>query len=96
MTLGEHFYSRNGVGKLLSYVMNDVTAVREALARGVNQSTNSSILIVSAVSMMLLSDIPLYLIAVSVLPLLAIPGSSLFSVRLFAPGLCPFRRRWGK
>ncbi len=73
MTLGEHFYSRNGVGKLLSYVMNDVTAVREALARGINQSTNSSILIVSTVSMMLLSYIPLYLIAVSVLPLLAIP-----------------------
>ncbi len=73
MTLGEHFYSKNGVGKLLSYVMNDVTAVREAIARGINQSTNSGILIVSAAAMMLASDIPLRLIAVSVLPLLAIP-----------------------
>lgn len=81
MTLGEHFYSKNGVGKLLSYVMNDVTAVREAIARGINQSTNSGILIISAVSMMLLSDIPLQLIAVSVLPLLAIP----WIVSVFGP-----------
>lgn len=81
MTLGEHFYSKNGVGKLLSYVMNDVTAVREAIARGINQSTNSGILIVSAVAMMLLSDIPLHLIAVSVLPLLAIP----WIVSVFGP-----------
>ncbi|WP_372630289.1 ABC transporter ATP-binding protein [Cohnella sp.] len=81
MTLGEHFYSKNGVGKLLSYVMNDVTAVREAIARGINQSTNSGILILSAVSMMLLSDIPLHLIAVSVLPLLAIP----WIVSVFGP-----------
>ncbi|MFB9275440.1 ABC transporter ATP-binding protein [Cohnella cellulosilytica] len=73
MTLGEHFYSKNGVGKLLSYVMNDVTAVREAIARGINQSTNSGILILSAAAMMLASDIPLRLIAISVLPLLAIP-----------------------
>ncbi|MFC4598717.1 ABC transporter ATP-binding protein [Cohnella hongkongensis] len=81
MTLGEHFYAKNGVGKLLSYVMNDVTAVREAIARGINQSTNSGILILSAVAMMLLSDIPLYLIAASVLPMLAIP----WLVSVFGP-----------
>src|SRR4051794_25193697 len=33
-TLSERFYSKNGVGKLLSYVMNDVTAIREAIAMG--------------------------------------------------------------
>jgi len=72
-TLSERFYSKNSVGKLLSYVMNDVTAVRESISMGVNQTTNAVILIVSAVAMMLLGDIPLYLIAVSVLPLLFIP-----------------------
>lgn len=72
-TLSERFYSKHGVGKLLSYVMNDVTAIREAIAMGVNQTTNATILILSAVVMMLLSSIPLYLIAVCILPLTAIP-----------------------
>lgn len=72
-TLSERFYSTNGVGKMLSYVMNDVTAVRESISMGINQTTNAAILIVSAVAMMLIGDIPLYLIAVSVLPLVLIP-----------------------
>lgn len=72
-TLSEQFYSKNGVGKLLSYVMNDVTAIRESISMGVNQTTNATIIILSAVTMMLLSSIPLYLIAVCVLPLTAIP-----------------------
>jgi ATP-binding cassette subfamily B multidrug efflux pump len=72
-TLSEQFYSKNGVGKLLSYVMNDVTAIRESISMGVNQTTNATIIILSAVTMMLLSSIPLYLIAACVLPLTAIP-----------------------
>ncbi|TJY42208.1 ABC transporter ATP-binding protein [Cohnella pontilimi] len=72
-TLSEQFYSKNGVGKLLSYVMNDVTAVRESIAMGVNQTTNATITILSAMTMMLLSSIPLYLIGACVLPLAAIP-----------------------
>jgi ATP-binding cassette subfamily B multidrug efflux pump len=72
-TLSERFYSKNGVGKLLSYVLNDVTAIREAISMGVNQTTNAMILILSAVVMMLLSSIPLYLIAACILPLTAIP-----------------------
>lgn len=73
-TLSERFYSKNGVGKMLSYVMNDVTSVRESISMGINHTTNSTILIISAVTMMLFSDIPLYLIAVCIAPLLAIPG----------------------
>ncbi|MFC3804311.1 ABC transporter ATP-binding protein [Cohnella sp. GCM10012308] len=72
-TLSERFYSRNGVGKLLSYVMNDVTAVRESISMGINQTTNATVLILSAMVMMTLSDIPLYLVLVCVLPLLLIP-----------------------
>ncbi|MFC5529763.1 ABC transporter ATP-binding protein [Cohnella yongneupensis] len=71
--MSERFYSKNGVGKLLSYVMNDVTSVRESISMGINQTTNAAILIVSAVTMMLFSAIPLYLIGVCIVPLLAIP-----------------------
>lgn len=79
--LSEQFFSRNGIGKLLSYVMNDVTAVRESIANGVNQMTNASVLLVSVVVMMTLSDIPLGLIGACVLPLLVIP----FLVVYFGP-----------
>jgi ATP-binding cassette subfamily B protein len=79
--LSENYYSKHGVGKWLSYVMNDVTAVRESIAAGVNQTANASMLIISAIIMMLISDIPLYLIGVTVLPLLAIP----FIVTRFGP-----------
>lgn len=80
-TLSESFYSKNGVGKLLSYVMNDVTAVRESISMGVNQSTNAIMLLISAIFFMIVSSIPLYLIAACVLPLLAIP----FIVVRFGP-----------
>ncbi|WP_258881632.1 ABC transporter ATP-binding protein [Paenibacillus sp. sptzw28] len=73
LTFNEGYYSQHGVGKWLSYVMNDVTAVRESIAMGVNQTANASMLIISAVFMMLISDIPIYLIVVCVLPLLFIP-----------------------
>ncbi|MBG9791949.1 ABC transporter [Paenibacillus dendritiformis] len=71
--LSEHYYSKNGVGKLLSYFMNDVRAVRESIANGVNQMTNATILLVSVLVMMMLSHIPLHLVFVCVLPLLSIP-----------------------
>ena len=45
--LSEHFYSKYGVGKLLSYVMNDVTAVRESISMGVNQTANAIFLLLS-------------------------------------------------
>lgn len=71
--LSESFFAKNGIGKLLSYVMNDVTAVRESIANGLNQLTNASVLLVSVILMMAVSDIPALLIVVCVLPLIAIP-----------------------
>ncbi len=51
--MSERFYSKNGVGKLLSYFMNDVTAVRESISMGVNSTANASMLLIAAVTMML-------------------------------------------
>lgn len=79
--LSESYYSRNGIGKLLSYVMNDVTGVRESIANGLNQMTNASVLLISVIVMMAASHIPVLLITVCVLPLLAIP----FMVISFGP-----------
>ncbi|WP_028552810.1 ABC transporter ATP-binding protein [Paenibacillus sp. UNC451MF] len=73
LTLSESYYSKNGVGRLLSYVMNDVTSVREAISSGFNQTTNAVILIISVIVMMSLTNIPFYLIIVCIIPLLAIP-----------------------
>ncbi|MCR2804699.1 ABC transporter ATP-binding protein [Paenibacillus soyae] len=71
--LSERFYSSNGVGKLLSYFMNDVTAVRESISMGVNQTAGASILLVSTVVMLILTDVPAYLVIASIVPLLLIP-----------------------
>ena len=81
--LGEAYFARNGIGKLLSYVMNDVTAVRESIANGLNQLTSASVLLVSVVAMMSVNDIPLELLGVCVVPLLVIP----FLVRHFGPNI---------
>lgn len=71
--LGATFYSKNGVGKLLSYVMNDVTVIRESISLGINQIVNSVILIAAAIVSMLFSSIPLYVILICIVPLLLIP-----------------------
>ena len=71
--LSEQYYARNGTGKLLSYFMNDVTGVRESISMGINQTAMATMLLVSCIGAMLLTDIPLYLIAASVGPLLLIP-----------------------
>ncbi|GAB2673322.1 ABC transporter ATP-binding protein [Paenibacillus thermoaerophilus] len=71
--LSERYFGGNGVGKLLSYFMNDVTTVRESIANSLNQMTNASVLLVTSVAMMLWSGIPAGLLAVCVLPLLSIP-----------------------
>ncbi|MFD0712341.1 ABC transporter ATP-binding protein [Paenibacillus sp. GCM10027626] len=72
-TLDEQYYSKHGVGKLLSFVMNDVKAVRESISMGINQTVNAGMLIFSSLIMMLVSNIPLYLIAICMAPLLIIP-----------------------
>lgn len=72
-SLTESFYAKQGVGKLLSYMMNDIKGVRESISSGVNQTANAVMLIAASVGTMLLSEIPLYLIAVCVAPLLVLP-----------------------
>ncbi|MWV46756.1 ATP-binding cassette domain-containing protein [Paenibacillus sp. HJL G12] len=79
--LSEDFFSRQGTGKLLSYVMNDVTSVREAISFGVTQTTNAVFMVISCVAMMLITGIPVILILVSVGPLILIP----FLVIYFGP-----------
>ncbi|WP_341281457.1 ABC transporter ATP-binding protein [Paenibacillus sp. FSL H8-0537] len=79
--LSERFYSKNGVGKLLSYVVNDVTGVRESISMGVNQTASAVTLFFAVVTMMLYSGIPLFLLASSIVPLLLIP----FIVTRFGP-----------
>lgn len=79
--LSEHYFSKQGNGKLLSYFMNDVTSVREAISNGVTMTTNATFLLLSCIVMMLLSGIPLTLILISIVPLLAIP----FLVVFFGP-----------
>ncbi|MFD1956868.1 ABC transporter ATP-binding protein [Paenibacillus thailandensis] len=71
--LSERYYSKNGVGKLLSYFMNDVTGVRESISMGINQTAMAGMLLFSCMGAMILSGIPLYLIAASVGPLFLIP-----------------------
>ncbi|MGN7359900.1 ABC transporter ATP-binding protein [Paenibacillus sp. SAF-054] len=79
--LSEDFFSKQGTGKLLSYVMNDVTSVREAISFGVTQTTNAVFMVISCVAMMLITGIPVLLIVVSVCPLIMIP----FLVIYFGP-----------
>lgn len=71
--LNEHYFSKQGMGKLLSYVMNDVTAVRESISQGINQTTNAVFLILSSIVMMLISSIPVYVIAICICPMIIIP-----------------------
>ncbi|MEX2460469.1 MAG: ABC transporter ATP-binding protein [Paenibacillaceae bacterium] len=79
--LNEHYFSKQGIGKLLSYVMNDVTAVRESISMSVNQTTNAVFLILSSITMMLISSIPVYLVAICICPMVVIP----FIVVYFGP-----------
>ncbi|MCC2686530.1 MAG: transporter [Paenibacillaceae bacterium] len=72
-SLSENYYSKHGVGELLSYVMNDVSYLRDSLSQGIHQSANSVIIVVSAIIMMSISSIPFYLIACCIAPLIFIP-----------------------
>jgi ATP-binding cassette subfamily B protein len=72
-TFSEYYYGSHSVGKLLSYVMNDVTAMRDALSRGLSQTVSSSMTIIAAFVMMFVSGIPVLLIIVCMLPLIVIP-----------------------
>ena len=71
--LSESYYSKHGVGQMLSYVMNDVTSVREAISVCLNQTANAVILLLSALFMMITAGIPPLLILYCASPLLLIP-----------------------
>ncbi|MDO3408495.1 ABC transporter ATP-binding protein [Saccharibacillus sp. CPCC 101409] len=71
--LSEHFFSKQGTGKLLSYVTNDVQSVRESISNGVTQTTNAVVLLLSCIFMMLAGSIPLPLILICISPLVFIP-----------------------
>lgn len=73
LDLSERFYANHGVGKLLSYFMNDVTSVRESISQGINQTANATMLLISTITMLLLSNVPLYLVMICIVPLLLIP-----------------------
>ncbi|MCL6594362.1 MAG: ABC transporter ATP-binding protein, partial [Alicyclobacillus sp.] len=66
------FY-RRPIGDLLNHALNDVRAVREAFAGGMNNLTNAVFLLVAALWMMV-QTVPWSLLAVSLLPLLLIPA----------------------
>jgi len=79
--LSETYFSKNGIGKLLSFVMNDVSSVRESIANAINQLTSAIILLVSIIVILATSGISWSLILVCVLPMLSIP----FMVVYFGP-----------
>ncbi len=53
--LSETYFSKNGIGKLLSYVMNDVSSVRESIANAINQLTSALVLLVSIIVILALA-----------------------------------------
>ncbi|TDQ36253.1 ABC transporter ATP-binding protein [Aureibacillus halotolerans] len=80
-TLSEAYFSKHGVGRQLSFVMNDITAVRELISRGINQSVNSVVLLIAVVVMVIISGIPIQVLVVSMIPVATIP----LIVRYFGP-----------
>lgn len=71
--LSEAYFAKHGVGKWLSYVLSDVTSIRETICGGINQLTNATFLFITSVIMMASTDIPYPLLLACIAPLLAIP-----------------------
>lgn len=72
LSLPPSWYRRNRVGDLMSRAVNDLSAVRMMLGPGVMQAANTLVVGVSAVGLMLHVSVPLTLVALSVLPLVAL------------------------
>ncbi len=70
--LDSEYFSQHTVGDLLSHVLNDVPAIRQALAGGVNQSLQA-VFLFSATLIMTITDINWKLTVISLIPLLLIP-----------------------
>jgi ATP-binding cassette subfamily B protein len=71
--LEAHYFEQHTVGDLLSHVLNDVPAIRQALAGGINQ-TLQAVFLFAATLFMTISDINVGLTLVSLIPLLLIPA----------------------
>lgn len=71
-TLESHYFHRHTVGDLLSHVLNDVPAVRQAMGGGVSQVLQA-VFLFAATLYMTIGKINLSLTAVALIPLLGIP-----------------------
>lgn len=71
--LESHYFEQHTVGDLLSHVLNDVPAIRQALAGGINQ-TLQAVFLFTATLVMTITDINVSLTLVSLIPLLLIPA----------------------
>lgn len=71
-TMESHYFEKHTVGDLLSHVLNDVPAVREALAGGINQIAQA-VFLFAATLVMTLTQINWGLTLISLLPILLIP-----------------------
>ncbi len=71
--LEAHYFEKHTTGDLLSHVLNDVPAIRQALAGGINQILQA-VFLFAATLFMTISDINLGLTLVSLIPLLLIPA----------------------
>lgn len=71
-TLESHYFHRHTVGDLLSHVLNDIPAIRQAMGGGVSQILQA-VFLFAATLFMTISKINLTLTVVALLPLLMIP-----------------------
>lgn len=71
-TLESHYFHRHTVGDLLSHVLNDVPAVRQAMGGGVSQILQA-VFLFAATLFMTLGHINVGLTVVALIPLLCIP-----------------------
>ena len=71
-TLESHYFEQHTVGDLLSHVLNDVPAVRQAMAGGVSQILQAVFLLIATL-FMTITKVNLELTLVSLVPLVLIP-----------------------
>lgn len=78
LTLSENYFSKNGVGSLLSHIINDLDSIRNAMSFGMYQTTNAIFLMIFSLAIILSGSIPVHLMIVGILPLLLIPVSVVY------------------
>ncbi len=71
-TLSSSYFQRHSIGDLLNHTLNDVTAVRQALSRGMNQ-ISQALFLFAATLFMSIRTINVSLTLLSLIPILGIP-----------------------